>query len=200
MWSLSSEWPFTADWFRWWHYKLHWLWWPQSIECTEECGNICVPVSTFLDVTCSLEFSRQHLWMQVVHSYHLRRCPRDWHCVAAGRVCVLASKIEAPVWISPVLLDSAPANSTKKSRRRLKCLGPVTQAGDPNRVPDSWLWPGPALTHVVIGGVRQLMEDLSLSDSLSLSFGLSNQSINLKKRRYSLKHSNIPSFHLIMPK
>lgn len=57
---------------------------------------------------------------------------------------------------------------------------PCTHVENPGVTPSFWLWPGPALAIANIWRMSQLMEDLSVSISLSMS--LSNKQIILKVR------------------
>lgn len=57
-------------------------------------------------------------------------------------------------------------------KQQILALGawaPATQMGDPDRIPDFWFCPGPALA---IWGVKQRLEDISVSVCVSLSLSL----------------------------
>lgn len=51
----------------------------------------------------------------------------------------------------------------------------VTQVGDPDGVLSSQFCPDPAMIVMATWGIKQLLEDLSLSIPFSLSLGFSNK-------------------------
>lgn len=78
-----------------------------------------------------------------------------------------------PVQVLAALLPGhLPVNGPRKVARYSRAWTPATNVGAHDGSPRSWLWLGPVLAVVVIGGVSQQMEDLTVGSPSHSGFGV----------------------------